>query len=173
MADKKAVMIVAPENFRDEECFEPKKVLEDAGVDVKIASKGVEVAKGKLGGTINVDLDISEVDVNDYDAVIFIGGPGSVIYQDDETALNIARDAVKQDKILAAICIAPVILAKAGVLEGKIATAWDDDKLQSKVLKEAGATFSEEPVVVDEKLITANGPAAAKEFGKEIVKALG
>jgi protease I len=169
---KKAVMIVAPVGFRDEECFEPKDILEKSGVEVKIASKNTQKAIGKLGGTIDVDLNLSEVDVNDYDAVIFIGGPGAANYTKDKEALRIAQDTVKKNKLLAAICIAPTILASAGVLKGKNATVWNADGNQSAVLENAGATYVRKPVVVDGKLITADGPQSAKAFGKEIVKAL-
>lgn len=169
---KKVLMIVAPVGFRDEECFEPKKIFESAGAEVTIASKGTEQAIGKLGGTIDVDLDISQVNVSDYDAIVFIGGPGAANYTTDKDALRIAQDTVKKDKLLAAICIAPTILASAGVLKGKNATVWNGDNQQGVVLENAGATYVRKPVVKDGKLITADGPQSAKAFGKEIVKAL-
>ena len=82
---------------------------------------------------------------------------------------------VKQNKVLAAICISPIILTKAGVLKGKKATVWSSplDKSWIKVLQESGqAIYQEEDVVVDGKIITANGPAAAGRFGQAIVEVL-
>ncbi len=169
---KKILMIVAPTNFRDEECFESKAIFENAGIEVTIASKNTTQATGKLGGKIDVDLNLSEVNVEDYDAIVFVGGPGASNYTKDKEALRIAQDTVNKNKLLAAICIAPTILASAGVLKGKNATVWNGDNQQGKVIENAGAAYIRKPVVKDGKLITADGPSSAKEFGKEIVKAL-
>ena len=81
---------------------------------------------------------------------------------------------MEKQKILAAICIAPAILAKAGVLEGKNATVWSSvlDKGPIKILEENGANYVEKDVVVDGNIITANGPQAASEFGRKIVEIL-
>jgi protease I len=121
---KNILMIVAAEGFRDEELLEPKKILEGYNANVKIASKKVSVARGKLGARVKVDYDIDDVIVQDYNAVIFIGGPEASIYFDDETAHSIAREALEEDEVVGAICIAPVILANAGILRGKKATVF-------------------------------------------------
>jgi protease I len=170
MAGKKVLMVVAPEGFRDEECFEPKKVLEKSKIKVVIASKGnITEAKGKLGGTIKVDIDISKVNVSEYDAVVFVGGPGAETYFRDETAHKIAKQAVDLKRILGAICIAPVILAKAGLLTGKNATVFSSGRDE---LLRNGAEYTGEQVTVDGRIITANGPAAANAFGNALVSAL-
>ncbi|MCD6429248.1 DJ-1/PfpI family protein [bacterium] len=171
---KKALMIIAFKNFRDEEYLEPKEILENGGVEITTASSQLGEAKGSFGNTAKVDLTLEQVNVADYDGVIFVGGPGAVVYQDNTKAQEIARKAVEQDKILAAICIAPTILAKAGVLSGRRATVWTNvlDKSAAKILEENGATFVKENVVQDGKIITANGPGAAKEFGRKILEEL-
>ena len=162
----KALFIIAPEEFRDEELIEPLDVLEDAGVPVTIASQDTILAKGILGAQTNVDIDIDDAEVEDYDAIVFIGGPGAKSYFDDPSAHQLARDAIAEGKILAAICIAPSILANAGVLEGKKATAF---KSEIENLKGRGALTVENKVVTDGKIITAPGPKFAKEFGGEIL----
>lgn len=170
---KKAVMIIAFRDFRDQEYFLPKEILEKAGVSVKTASNKMGKAIGADGGDTEVDFLISEINVKDFDAVIFVGGPGCLDALDNENSYKVAREAISQDKILAAICISPVILAKAGVLEGKRATVWTDPLgSQAKILKEYGAIFEKKPVVVDGKIVTANGPGAAKEFGEKILELL-
>lgn len=166
---KNIVMVVAPDGYRDEELDEPKAVLEKAGANVKIASKGVSVAKGKLGGSIDVDMDISAINVADYDAVVFIGGPGSSVYFDDATAQAIAKQAVEQGKVLGAICIAPSTLANAGVLEGKKATAFSSE---AGNLEAKGASYTGEAVTIDGNIITADGPSSAKKFGEAILQKL-
>jgi protease I len=170
---KKAVMIIAFREFRDAEYFVPKEILERAGIEVKTASNKMGTAIGADGGDTQVDLLVSQVNPADFDAIIFVGGPGCLDSLDNEDSYRVARETVSQEKVLAAICISPVILAKAGVLEGKRATCWTDPLgSQAKILREKGAIFEKKSVVVDGKIITANGPEAAEEFGKAIVEVL-
>lgn len=170
---KKAVMIIAFRDFRDPEYFIPKEILEKNGVEVKTASNKIGIAIGAEGGETNVDLLVSEINVSDFNAVIFVGGPGCLENLDNEDSYRVAKEALSQNKVLASICISPVILAKAGVLKGKKATVWTDwTKSQAKILKENGAIYEGKSVVVDGKIITANGPQAAESFGKEILIAL-
>lgn len=169
MEEKKAVMIIAHRNFRDEELQKPKAILEKEGVRVIIASSSKDTATGMLGATAEPDILISEIEAEDYDAIIFVGGSGASYYWNDPTAHKIAQEAVKQGKTLAAICIAPVTLANAGVLKGKRATVWPSE--QDK-LKEKGALYTGAQVEVDDNIITAAGPKQAEEFGEAIAKAL-
>lgn len=162
-------MIVAPENFRDEELLEPKEVLEDEGFSVTIASKETNSAKGAYGAVVTVDLDLGEVSTDDYDAVVFVGGSGSSVYFENENTHQIARDAYESGKIVAAICIAPSILANAGLLKDRKATCFSSQK---EHLTEMGAEYTGASVEQDGRIITANGPEAATEFGHKIAKAL-
>jgi protease I len=165
----KAIMIIAPKNFQDYEFSDTKKVLEDNGITVEVASKNVTEAKGVFGRKAKIDKDISKINVSEYDVIIFIGGGGASVYLNDSTAFKIAKQAYEQEKILAAICMAPSILANAGLLEGKKATAFPTEQ---ENLEEHGCEYTNEEVTVDGRIITANGPEAAKEFGKTIVNAL-
>jgi len=165
----KILMVVAPEDFRDEEFFEPKEIFQKAGLQIAVASKGVKEAQGLLGGSTPVDIDITQVNLNDYDAVVFVGGPGSNIYFIDSTALKLAKSAYQSQKIIGAICIAPSILANAGLLQGKKATCFS---AEAENLKAKGAQYTGENVTVDGKIITASGSQAAHQFGEAIVKAL-
>lgn len=169
LSGKKILMVVAPANFRDEELLQPKEIFEKTGARVVIASKNASTATGTLGAKINVDKDISEISVSDYDAIIFIGGPGSSQYFNDSRAHIIAKESVARDKVLGAICIAPSILANAGVLKGKKATAFSSE---SANLRAKGAEYTGAAVTQDGKIITANGPGAASEFGKKIAEAI-
>jgi|SRR3989338_2009981 len=168
----KAVLIIAPIWYQDIEYLDTKAELEKAGIEVITAAKKAGICKGKLGGTAQATLSIDNINVEDYDAIVFIGGPGAVRHQEDVQAQITAQEAITEQKVLAAICIAPTILAKAGVLEGKKATVWNEDGLQDQLLEQEGATYTGETVTIDGKIITANGPQAAKDFGKAIVKAL-
>jgi len=184
---KKIAMIVAFRDFRDEEYFIPKQTLETAGAEIITVStslpshqnsKGISgsggfgKAIGKLGGEAEINILIKDLKVADYDAILFIGGSGAANYIEDEVCHKIAREAVENNKVLGAICIAPAILAKAGVLDGKKATVWSSvmDKSAVKILEENGAIFQKNSVVADGKIVTGNGPDAAKGFAEKIIE---
>jgi protease I len=132
-------------------------------------------ALGVDGGEAKVDILARNFKADDYDAVVFVGGTGAFNYFQDQEAHRIAQEVVSKNKVLGAICIAPVILAKAGVLKDKEATVWSSktDKSPIKQLEEGGAKYIGQEVVQDGKIITANGPQAAKQFAEKIVDVLG
>jgi protease I len=170
---KKVLFVIAHEGFRPEEYHEPKKVLQEAGVEFVTASDEAGMAMPKFGDELaKVDLVLDDVKTDDYDGIFFVGGPGALKCLDNEMSYKIIRQAVGLGKIFGAICISPRILAHAGVLKNKKATGWDKDNELAEILEKAGAQYVREPVVVDGKLITANGPAAAQEFGKKIFESL-
>jgi protease I len=166
---KNVLMVIAANNFRDEELLEPKAALERNGAKVVIASSSLSTARGMLGATVKPDVLIGDKKVDDYDAVVFVGGTGASEYWDDTMAHEIAREAFSQGKVTAAICIAPVTLAKAGILDGKKATVWASEGTQ---IKNAGAEYTGAGVEVDGNIITADGPASAAAFGDALVKSL-
>ena len=166
---KKAVMIIAEKNFQDDELAQPKRVLEENNIEVTVASTSLKEATGMLGAKVKPDILVSDIDIGEFDVIVFVGGSGATQYLDDPLAHKLAQDALSKKRIVAAICIAPVTLAKAGILKGKKVTVWPSE---GGKLKDAGADYTASPVEVDGRIITASGPAAAKEFGEEIVKAL-
>ena len=166
---KKAVMIIAHKVFRDEELLVPKKILEDKGIEVKVASTSLSEARGKLGAVILPDMLISDINVNDFDAFISVGGKGSLQYWNDPLAHKIFKDAFSSGKLVAGICSGAVTLAKAGILKGKQATAFSGDAGE---LISAGVNYTANPVEKDGRVITASGPSAAAGFAEEIVKEL-
>ncbi|MCS7109186.1 MAG: DJ-1/PfpI family protein [Candidatus Micrarchaeota archaeon] len=166
---KKILMIIAPTNFRDEELLEPKEIFEKNGFQVDIASKGVSKAKGMLGTVIDVNLDVKNVKIDEYTAIVFVGGSGTVVYFNDKDILRIAKEGYEKGKVVGAICIAPSILANAGLLKGKMATSFPSEKDN---LIDKGAKYTGEGVIVDGRIVTANGPKSAKRFGEEIIKLL-
>lgn len=168
---KKAVLIIPANDFRDEELFDTKAVLEQAGIEVRVASTTPDEINGMLGGTAVPDMLVSDIQLNDIDALVFIGGSGAEQYWDDPLAHKLAQQAVSQNKVLAAICIAPVVLARAGVLKGRRATVTPYPE-EIKALEDGGADYSARPVEKDGLIITGAGPKAVKEFAREIVRAL-
>jgi protease I len=168
-AMKKIVMVLPENNFRDEEFFRPQEIFEKQGIEVKTASSGCEWAKGTLGARVKPDMLVSDIKIQDFDAIVFVGGQGAAQYWDDPTAHKLAQEAARSNKVIAAICIAPVTLARAGVLKGKFATVWYSEAAQ---IEAGGATYSATGVKRDGKIVTASGPADARKFAEEIIKAL-
>lgn len=166
---KKIVMIIAQRQFEGSEFKEPKEIFEREGVKIIVACSTLSEATsmGIYSLIVKPDILINDIIVKEFDAVVFVGGWGSSEYFDNPVAHKIAKQALDQKKILAAICIAPCILANAGLLEGKKATAF-----QSCDLKAKGAIATGKNVERDGNIITANGPAAAEKFGETIVSAL-
>ena len=167
MAD--ILFIIAESNFRDEELFDTKEEIEKRGFSTEIASKTAGEKTGMLGAKAKADIALKDVNVNDYKAIVFVGGAGSRQYFSDQEALKIAKDADSKGKIVAAICIAPVILANAGLLKGKKATVFSGNE---KAIEQKGAVFVSKNIIKDKNIITACGPIAAKMFGSEIAKAI-
>ena len=166
---KKVLMIIASSNFRDEEYKEPREILESQGAKVTVTSSTLKDCRGMLGLYAQPDILLNQVKVEDYDGILFIGGSGASEYWDSKIAHEIAQEAVKQDKVLGAICIAPVTLANAGVLKGKRATVWPSEGIR---IRHLGIQYIPSSVQVDGKIITADGPKSAKVFGEAIVKTL-
>jgi protease I len=169
---KKVLMIIAHRDFQDKEFKIPRKTFEKDGLQVSVSSSKTGEARGSSGTRVEPDVLIDDVNVADYDAVVFVGGLGvKKDYWNNAKAHAIARDAVAQGKVLAAICWAPVILANAGVLEGKQATV---SKYMNahRILKTKGCTYTGKKVTADGNIITADGPDAAKSFAKAIIEAL-
>ncbi len=162
------LVIISPEEYQDKEYNDTKAALEAADHIVFTAST-VQKAHGKLGGTTECDALMYEANADDYDAVIFIGGPGVFEYFEDDAAHSVAQDFYNAGKLTCAICAAPGVLANAGLLQEKKATCWPGE---ADHIQEKGAQYTGTPVHRDGLIITGNGPDAAHEFGETIAKAL-
>ncbi len=165
----KILMVVAPERFRDEELFVTQKVLEENNHSITIASTIIGVIYGSRGGKVSVQKIISEIKTDEYDAVCFVGGGGSKLLFNNPDAIRIAREMYAYGKVVAAICLAPVILANAGILSGKRATVTGTE---SKTIEAKGAHYTGPGVVVDGRVVTANGPKSSQLFAQKIHEVL-
>lgn len=171
---KKAALVVASENFRDEEYFVPKEVLKTSGMKVITVSDSKEKAKGADGGEVEVDLTLQQFQVDDFDIIAFVGGPGALDHLDNEVSYKIIKETLDRQKVLGAICIAPVILAKAEALKGKEVTVWSSSMNKDSIdtIEEKGAHYHDRSVVIDGNIVTADGPDSARKFGKALLHAL-
>jgi len=167
---QKILMVIAPSDFQGREYNETKNVLAEHGFKIVTASERKGECLEKLGSRVQAEVAIHEISGHDYDAIVFIGGPGASFYFHDQEALHLAKEANETGKVIGAICIAPTILANAGILNGKKVTAFETEK---RKLEQKGAIFTGKDVEVDGNIVTANGPDAAEEFAEAVAKALG
>ena len=157
-------MVIAHDGFRDEEFLEPKRIFENSDFKVTVASSRLSDAVGKLGTRVKPDILVNDIDVEDYDAIVLVGGPGAQEYYKDKVVHNVLNIANQLNKVISAICVAPNILANAGLLKGVKATCWDSDNLIKK-----GAKYTGRSVESSGRIITGKDPFAAGEFAKAIV----
>lgn len=154
--------------------MEPQKRLKEAGFDVDVVSLksgSIRGWKGKdWGDSVKVDVLLSEVSVEDYDALVL---PGGVINPDklrmEADVVDFVRGFDEAEKPLAAICHGPWLLAESGVANGRQVTSWPSLRTD---LTNAGATWSDEEVVVDGHLITSRKPDDIPAFNQAIIDAL-
>lgn len=166
---KPLLMVIAPKYFRDEELFETKEELLDAGLTTVTASLSKGICTGSKEGKTIAEVEIQDLNTNDYQGVVFVGGPGSRIYFEHPEAHRIAKEMNADEKLVAAICIAPVILAKAGLLKDKSATVFNSE---IETLKKNGGHYTGLALTQDENIITANGPQSSRAFGELIAKTI-
>ena len=170
MNDKiKILMIVAKKNFRDEEFQIPFDAFISEGFDVDIASSTKGGCVGRFDTKVDAAFSLKSADVSDYSAIVVVGGEGSKEFDDSEDMINLLAEASKHDKVIGSICRAGVILAKAGILQGKEATVWNEEGSNAIILEELGAEYVDKDNVIDGKIVTANGPKAAQKFAEDII----
>lgn len=166
---KPILFIIAPKDFRDEELFITQAELEKSGFHTTIASSIKGECIGSKGGTAISTCLLDEINTNDYATIIYIGGLGSRVYFDNPKAIALAKEMYNSGRPVAAICIAPVILAKAGLLYHKKATVFSSE---IETIEAHGAYYTGMDVTVDDNIITAYGPQSALRFAKRIIEKL-
>jgi len=167
---KKVIFIIPSKGFRDEEYFIPKEILAQKGLGIETASDKKGIARGIDGGEVSIKIDVKDVREKNFDALVFVGGPDCLDCLDNENSYNLLREAHSKGKIIGAICISSVILARSGILKNKKATVWSSNLNREpvKTIKKEGVIFTDKSVVVDGGIITADGPDAAREFAETL-----
>jgi protease I len=170
--DAKVLMVIAQDQFRDEELLDTKSIIEQSGFKTVVSCAELKPVKGMLGAVVQPEKLLSDCKAENFSAIVVVGGMGSPTYLWEDSQLHaLIRDFSKQDKVVSAICLSGAVLAKAGVLKGKNATVWPDDTAK-KVLQENGANYQNQHMVQDGRIITGDGPEAVPAFANAIVKEL-
>jgi protease I len=169
---KKVLMVIPPTQFREEEFFEPKKVLEEEGAKLVVASNAVRTCRGMNGGVAQAEVTIAEAKAEDYAAIVLCGGSSvPEFFWNDKKLQELVAGMAAAGKVVAAICLSTVVLAKAKLLAGREATVYFLPQAIEE-LKAAGAKYVPETLLIDNNLILAEGPPDSQRFGQAIRTAL-
>ena len=160
-------LIISGDLFEDTELLVPLYRLLEENIGVDIASINTGTITGKHGYKVTVPFSLDEIDPSSYDLLILPGGKAPAKLRENEKLLSIVRHFFDENKPVAAICHGPQILVSAGVLTGRKATCY---KSVAKELKNTGADYRDEEVVVDGNLITSRIPADLPAFSREIMR---
>jgi len=171
--DGKTVLMVIPHTqFRDEEFFEPKKVLEDEGAKVVVASTTVRACRGMKGGVAQAEIAIADAKADTYAAIVLCGGTSVPdFFWNDKKLQELVATMAAAGKVVAAICLSTVVLAKAKLLAGKEATVYFLPQAIEE-LKTGGAKYVQETLLIHNNIILAEGPPDSQRFGQAIRAAL-
>ncbi|MBP2134559.1 protease I [Methanomicrobium sp. W14] len=169
----KVLVVIAPKRYREEEYEETAKALDRAGIKYDVASTIKGTCEGMMGGTQESSLLISDAKEENYDGIVIIGGLGaSDFLWKEEPLVELVKQFDEKKKVVAAICLAPVVLARAGILKGKQATVFETPASR-ELLRQGGANFVKVHVVSDMNIITADHPISASEFAEAVLDKLG
>jgi len=166
------ILIMSTNGFEQSELEVPLHKLKEAGATVHVATLDGDAIKGwdktDWGRTVQADLKIADVKVDDYIALVLPGGqinPDLLRVEGD--AVQLVRDFVTGDKIVAAICHAPWLLIEAGVVEGRELTGYPSIATD---LKNAGANYVDQEVAISNGIITSRSPADLDVFVTKIIE---
>lgn len=170
--DGKKVAILVASGFEQVEMTKPRAALKDAGAETKIVSPKAGQIQGMnhadKGDKFDVDLTLDDANPEDFDALLI---PGGLLNPDElrstPAATDFARHFFDAGKPVAAICHGPWVLIDAGVVEGRTLTSWP--AIQTDV-KNAGGTWVDEEVVVDNGLVTSRKPDDIPAFNKKMIE---
>jgi protease I len=152
--------------YNEEEFFITKSFLEKNRFQSFTASDARDMCEGTNGKRYKADLRLENINQSNFAGIVLIGGIGAKEYWNNSKLHKILKDFNSSKKIIAAICIAPVILANAGILNGKSGTCYPDVKSD---FMRSDIDYKDLPVVLERNIITANGPKASFEFAESIL----
>jgi protein deglycase len=161
----KRVLCILEHGFEEIELVAPVDLLRRAGVEVVMAGVSASEVVGRSGIQIAADAMLGEMDLGNFDMLFLPGGPAVMELRKNAQVLDLIRQYAAEEKIIAAICAAPLLLKDAGILKGKVFTAHVSTQAEL-------TTSSGERVVEDGNIITSRGAGTAMEFGLALIEKL-
>ncbi len=168
----KRIAFLATDLFEQVELTEPWEALKSAGAEVELISLHEGEIQGahhaEKGDRFKVDKTVDECAVKDYDGLVLPGGvhnPDTL--RTDPQAVRMVKEFFCQHKPVAAICHGPWLLVEADVIRGRRLTSWPS---LTQDIKNAGGEWIDEPVVVDNGLVTSRKPEDLKDFCAKVIE---
>lgn len=165
----KRIVMLMVDGFEEAEAIATADVLARLGFELCLTGVENELVTGAHGIIVKTDRLIADIALDDFDALVLPGGmPGSMNLRDSAAVIDLVQNAEVAGKVIAAICAAPMVLAQAGVIEGKRVTCYPgfEEHLGTAVC--TGARCEQ-----DGNIVTAKGVGVSFEFGAAIAQALG
>lgn len=160
------LLFLAAKDFNEEEYSIVKKLLLKYGKSIFITSNDHHFCSGSKGMKVKSDTIFYNINIKNFAAFILVGGRGSRKYWDNEKLHIIIKNFNEAKKVIGAICSAPVILARAGILKDKSATCYYEDKNE---LINLGINYQDRAVIVDNNVVTSNGSQSAAQFTEAVL----
>lgn len=166
--ENKNIAVLATNGFEDSELSSPVEAAKNEGAQITVVAPSTEDIEGKNGSKVSVDTTTEEARGTDFDAIILPGGTGNADQlRTDEAAVEIVKKHVEAGKPLAVICHGAWILTDADVLRGRTLTSYPSLKTD---LTNAGATWVDEEVHVDNGLVSSRTPKDLDAFNAKLVE---
>ena len=166
--ENKTIAILSTNNFEDSELTSPRDAVQEAGATTVVVSTESGSIEGKNGTEISVDLTTSEASAADYDALLLPGGTSNADQiRTDDAAVKLVREFTQAGKPVGVICHGGWILTDAEAVSGVRMTSYPSLKTD---LSNAGATWVDEEVVVDKRIVSSRTPDDLPAFNKAIVE---
>lgn len=164
---KNSVLIFLPSNnFNEEEYSIVKKQLLKHGKNIFITSDDHHFCTGSNGLKVKSDTSFYNINIKNFAALILIGGMGIKAYWNDEKLHKIICNFNNANKAIGAICSAPVILAKAGILKNCTATCYSEN---TNELMNLGINYQNRAVIVDNNIVTSSGSQYSAQFAETVL----
>ena len=166
------ILIISDNGFEQSELFTPLEDLKAKGATVHVATPDGNAVKGwdqnDWGKSVEADLKISDVTIEDYDCLVIPGGQiNPDLLRVNEDALKVVKGFVSHDKIVAAICHGPWLFAETGVAKGREMTSYHSIKTD---LINAGAKWVDQEIAISNGIITSRSPEDLPAFVAKIVE---
>lgn len=162
-SNKTNIGILIADDFEDSELLKPKKYFESQNKYnvMIIGDKVLKTYVGKNGSEVESDAAIQSINKNELDILIIPGGKAPEKLKENEDMIDLVRQMNDNNKLIAAICHGPLVLIEAGITSGKNITGYKE--IQNEI-KESGANFKNEAVVIDDNIITSRKPEDIPKF---------
>jgi protease I len=169
---KNILMVIAPQDYCERQLHVSRYLFELHGASVTVASVRTGRVHSLQGGSSTVRQSLPSINAGDYDALLVVGGPGAEVHLWPDRCLQALLDGANAaKKVVGAICLAPVVLARAGILAGRKATVSMRAEARAE-MRAANVTIDPRRVVRAEHVVTATDEAATLDWAYEVMRAL-